>query len=509
MLPFELLPIVHRGNHIWPKYSKLNDVDLSITRAIIQTYENSIGLRRREIKEKITDLENLYGSYKLVRGLSTLIERECLFKSSYSIDPKAIRQALFEKASELGYPINQEERNKIIEIIAKEFKLTPEEIEQSIYADLKSEDILLNVKKINPMDLLKEYNLSLTQTLLFHAIEMNFSVGGNWQRIFRAIKYYGLIYSLKGSGWFKIDGPASILKLTRRYGMAMAKVLPEILSGRHWQIESNILYRNKIFCFKLDSKKHAWLFPCFELKESYDSALEEEFAAEFKALNTPWIIKRETEPIYLENCIMIPDFSFHFTNKKVIMEIVGFWTREYLMRKLEKLKNVKEPIIVAINESLACDKVEKLSSNPNLHLIYYKDKIPLREVLSFLQSIMEEEVKKCASELSLDIKAPIETIDEIAKRLKLPLEAIRAAADKVKTHVLIGNTFIEKRLMEEIREMLINLVNDEAPLKKVLEALERFNLPDAISIITMCGFQIKWRGLSVENAWVKKINHSI
>ncbi|MCX8170074.1 MAG: DUF790 family protein, partial [Candidatus Methanomethyliaceae archaeon] len=88
MLPFELLPIVHRGNHIWPKYSKLNDVDLSITRAIIQTYENSIGLRRREIKEKITDLENLYGSYKLVRGLSTLIERECLFKSSYSIDPK-------------------------------------------------------------------------------------------------------------------------------------------------------------------------------------------------------------------------------------------------------------------------------------------------------------------------------------------------------------------------------------------------------------------------------------
>lgn len=504
MLPLELLSIVHRGNYIWPKYSKLDEADVFIAKTIIQTYENSIGLKRKEIKEKIIDLENLYGNYKLVRGLATLVERECLFKSSFSIDPKVIRHALFEKASKLGYPTNQEERSKIIEIVAKEFKLKPEDIEQLIYADLKSEDSLISVKKINPIDILKEYNLSLTQTLLFHATEMNFSVSGNWQRIFRAIKYYGLMYSFRGSGWFKIDGPASIFKLTRRYGMAMAKILPEILLGKPWQIESNILYRDRIFNFKINSKRYGWLFPSFELKESYDSTVEEEFAAEFKALNTPWIIKREVEPICVGNYIMIPDFSFHFSNKKVIMEIVGFWTKEYLMKKLEKLKNIKEPMIVAVNEALACDKVEKLSSSLNIHLIYYKDKIPLREVLSFLQSIMEEEIRKCISELSLDIKSPIETIDEIAKRLKIPTEVIKAAADKVKTHVLVGNTFIEKKMMEEIKNIINNLVMGEVPLKRVLEALKRFELPDAISIITECGFHVIWRDLSPEGIYVKK-----
>ncbi|MEM4706700.1 MAG: DUF790 family protein, partial [Candidatus Methanomethylicaceae archaeon] len=332
MLPKELLVVIKRGNNIWPKYSRFSTSDINIAEAIIQIYSESIGLKRREIKEKILELENIYGNYKLIRALSLLIERKCEFIASYSIDPKKIRHLLFEEASILGYPTTFEERNNIIKIVANKLNIKPEDVEQSIYADLNSEDKLSYFQNINAIDLLKEYNFSITQTLLFNATEIDFTSSGNWQRIFRAIKYYGLMYTNKEGKWFKIDGPASIFKLTRRYGTAIAKLLPEIFASQPWQIQAIILYKNKLLRFELNSKKYSWLFPKIELKESYDSTIEEDFANEFKTLKTPWIIKRESDPILINNCIIIPDFSFYFENKRVLMEIVGFWTIDYLKR---------------------------------------------------------------------------------------------------------------------------------------------------------------------------------
>lgn len=504
MLPKELLVVIKRGDNIWPRYSKLSPFDVSIAEAVIRIYSEGIGLKRREIKEKILELEDVYGNYKFIRALSLLIERKCEFTSSYSIDPKKIRHLLFEKASALGFPTTLEERSDIIKMVADELNVKPEEVEQSIYADLNSEDELFRIQSVNPMDLLKEYNLSITQTLLFHATEVEFTSSGNWQRIFRAIKYHGLMYTSRGDNWFKIDGPASIFKLTRRYGTAMAKLLPEILAVQPWQMRAVVLFKNKLFKFELNSKRHGWLFPRVELKESYDSAVEEAFANEFKTLNTPWILKREVEPISIENHVIIPDFSFHFDGKRVLMEIVGFWTIDYLNRKIEKLKAVKDPMIVAINEDLACGKMEKLSSSPNLHIIYYKEKVPIKEVLNFLNAIMEKEIKRRAIDLNFKIERPVETVEEVAKRLNVAPELVKAAANKVETHLLIGDVFIEKNLMDKIRSILNEMVKNEAPLKEVLKALEGLGLPDVVSIVTACGLQIKWHGISIENALVKR-----
>ncbi|MEM4599702.1 MAG: DUF790 family protein, partial [Candidatus Methanomethylicaceae archaeon] len=129
MLPKELLVVIKRGNNIWPKYSRFSTPDINIAEAIIQIYSESIGLKRREIKEKILELENIYGNYKLIRALSLLIERKCEFIASYSIDPKKIRHLLFEEASILGYPTTFEERNNIIKIVANKLNIKPEDVE--------------------------------------------------------------------------------------------------------------------------------------------------------------------------------------------------------------------------------------------------------------------------------------------------------------------------------------------------------------------------------------------
>jgi predicted nuclease of restriction endonuclease-like RecB superfamily len=100
--------------------------------------------------------------------------------------------------------------------------------------------------------------------------------------------------------------------------------------------------------------------------------------------------KREPEPVLAGNQVIVPDFSLERAGLKVYVEIVGFWTEEYLLRKAEKLKQVNVEMIIIVNEALACEKLVTLEKRPQLHFIYYRDKISLAPILRYLQSAFEE-----------------------------------------------------------------------------------------------------------------------
>lgn len=514
MLPSELLSVVRWRDNVRPKYSKMDGASVSAAEEVIGVYAGGIGLRRGEIRGRVAELEDAYGSFKFIRGLAALVERSCVFTSSAAVDPVEARHALFAEASASGYPTSPEGRRRILEAVASRLKVSAEQLDASMYADLDSEMTLQSAPKMNPVELLKEYNLSLTQTLLFHATEMTFTASGNWQRIFRSIKHHGLMYMAARSGGqlaVRLDGPTSLFKLTRRYGTALAKVLPEILLGKPWRIEAKILRANRLMNFTLESARHGWLFPEKTAEEKYDSAVEEEFAAQFRGLGTAWAVRREAEPVEAGSSVMIPDFAFQLGGTRVLMEVVGFWTRDYLRRKLEKLAEVRgTPFIVAVDEELACDKLASLkTSNPNIHVIQYRGKIPLRSVLEVLQSYAEAEVKAQTAELRLHVEKPVATLRELAEKHGASMEAVKRAAENIETHVLVGEALVEKKLMGEVARTLENMVNAETPLPKVIEALKPFNLPDPVAAITHCGFQIKWRGLLMENATVRRFKQAV
>ena len=506
MLPAELLAVQRWKDQVRPKYSKLSQRDVSAAEAVIRLYRESVGAKRGAIREGVAELENAYGDYRLVRGLAALVERACSFASKAHADPLKVRHALFTEASKRGFPTTPEERLALAQDAASALGLTPVQVEESMYADLDSEEVLESCPSVRPTDLLKQYNLSLTQTLLFSSTEMEFTASGNWQRIFRAVKFHGLMYTAarrEGAVHVRLDGPTSLFKLTRRYGTALAKVVPEIMRGKPWRIEAKILRANRLLNFVLESGKHGWLFPDLGSTEEYDSAVEKEFAEQFRSLRSGWEVKREPEPVEAGSAIMIPDFAFRFGGRTVYMEVVGFWTREYLKRKVEKLSEVREPFIVAVDEELACDRLERLkASNPNVRLLYFKGEIPVREVFACLQPLAEAEVEAQASGLKVAVKKPIATLRELAEAYGISEEAVRKAASKVETHVLVGEALIEKGLLEEVKRALAEVVTGEVPLPKAVEALKPYGVPDPITTIAALGYRVKWRGLNTENATV-------
>jgi len=118
--------------------------------------------------------------------------------------------------------------------------------------------------------------------------------------------------------------------------------------------------------------------------KTYDSQTEQSFAARFKILNTGWPLKRESEPTPPGKYVMIPDFVFRKGGVQVYMEVVGFWTEEYLRHKIEKLGMIKDlNMIVAVDQELACHKMDRVAEK--LNVFYFKTKIPLKPVLSYLK----------------------------------------------------------------------------------------------------------------------------
>jgi predicted nuclease of restriction endonuclease-like RecB superfamily len=517
LLPSNLLTVWKRKGTIQPRYAKPSTENLQVANKLIEVYKRSVGKKKSTLKKVADDLEDGGYDYHFVRGLSLLLDRRSVFKCASQADPPALRQKIFQATGKTGPATTLEQRKTIIEKVAAQLEISSEELEEMMYADLESELILQDFDPVSAQNLLEKYNLSLAQTLLFDSTELQFTVSANWQKIFFKTKRLGLIYDAYKDNelWVKIDGPASLFKLTRRYGTAIAKLLPTIISSPKWTVEAKILWKftNQIYTFKLESWKHAPVFGDKQAIESYDSAVEEDFSKRFKALSSSWQLKREPEPVIAGKHVLIPDFSFEREGAKLYMEVVGFWTTEYLLRKIEKLKKTKELMLVAVDETLACERLTKLEKQQSLNIIYYRNKIPLPPVLRYLQDSYREartQQTEFLKNLNVTFTEPIIKFEEFAKRTGVSTEAVRAVLTEktLSNYTVLPDSLIRKDKLEQIRKKLDQKIAKTGKLALTEAAkIAETEQVDLTSAIQTLGYKIIWHGINTEKAEIIKLEN--
>ncbi len=516
MLPSNLLSVWKRKGEILPRYAKSSSSNDEAIIFLIEAYKTHIGEKKKNLKTLVTELEDKGYEYRFVRALSLLLDRKSTFTCQCKVDPVDLRRKIFQATEQFGLPTTSENRQKILEIVASKMNLAAQDIEKDFYSDLDSELVLEKFMAPSTSELLGEYNLSLTQTLLFDATELSFTTSGNWQNLFHAIKKFGLIYEVyQDNGlWVKIDGPGSLFKLTRRYGVGIAKLLPIIVSNSEWTVRAKVLWRftNEICDLKLESQKHSSLLKKQHLPTlSYDSSIEEDFASKFQALTTGWMLKREPEPITAGKQVIIPDFSLEKAGIKIYLEIVGFWTEEYLRRKIEKLKQVEVKMLLLVNEALACEKLSALKKRPQIDLIYYRDKIPLAPILRYLQTKFED-VKskeiKLLEGLSIRFTEPVVAFREFADRIGVSTEAARTflVDSPPSGYVALADILVNKEKLQQIDQKIRVALGQSGkiPLKEAARIIEEEGAEDSANILTMLEYKIRWRGINIEQAEVSK-----
>lgn len=499
VLPKKLLTVKRRGSKITPEYADLSQ-HRKLAEKILEIFKENIGKKRTTLSKRLEELEQ-HDTYKMVRGLAELVERRCTFKIKATLPPEDVRNELFKR----GFVTSSKEKQEVLEKVAKHFNVTPQEVHRSFWADLEKEQVLTNIDLVPPEKLLRAYNFSLTQTLLFDATSLQFRVSSNFQEVFRQIKFLGLMYNVEernGQLHVQVTGPSAIIRKTRKYGTNMAKLLPAIFRAKQWWIQAKIERKvgnePRLYTFQLDSAQRN-LFGVEPVKQQYDSLVEKNFARKLRVAKG-WQVQREPGILKAEKKVMIPDFLLEKRSLKKYVEIVGFWTPEYLSSKLNKLKAIDKEILLLINRKLKCTKQDFKQKQENI--IFYDRKIPTREILRNLRKLEEKNTKAAVKKIqqpNIELEDG-KTIKQIATQRQWQTSTAKTLTeDKVTQHedwYLLDGRITHEKTLKDLEQRISKLSTKNYLQAK--EILDAFNLGG--KALEKIGYQITWHGLDPKKA---------
>lgn len=493
MLTKELLEVTKYKPNISPEYREIEEYR-EVAEKVIAAYRQ--GRTRGEIEQQVSNLET-HDTFKLVRGLSKLLERRATFKAQSEAPPDRLRRAAFER----GFVTDRDERDAVLEAVGTEFDIAKEEVERGLWADRDENEVLTSTPDREPAQLLKQYNLSLTQTLLFDAFELEFTASGNYQEIFSRITYLGLMYTVDPDLTVTVTGPASLFKKTRKYGTELAKLIPSIMKAEEWslsaQVETEVSNETRVYEFSLNSDK-GHLFPEKAESESYDSEVERDFATRISSLAENWTVKREPTILRANNRVMIPDFSFERNEYEFYLEVVGFWTPEYLEEKIEKVQAVEteKPIVLAVNETLNCTKEDFDEAD---HVFFYDKQIPVKPVVSRLKifdnKIVEDDLKTL-NDQQVDPPDEAMSIKSYAKMYDVETESMERYLKDTGSGTISSGTYLPDSAIDELEKEIQE--SDGSNLSDVNPILERYGVGQ--DILEEIGYSIQYVSLNQDEA---------
>ncbi len=259
----------------------------------------------------------------------------------------------------------------------------------------------------------------------------------------------------------------------------------------------------RIYDFALDHTKSSLFGMESDPEIGFDSAIEKEFyQLGFKG----WVVKREPAVLQAGEYAFIPDFSLERNGTRIYVEIVGFWTPEYLRHKIQKLNLLqeKESRILLVNRNLACTGSEFQAEN----LLFYDRKIPHLEIIKILRGYeekqqAEEMARLKGTEISYSSDAGVINLEEVAGRYGVGIEALKETikGQNKPGFSLLGDQLISQQVLETIRGELIGVTKHDDALR----IFERYGIKAYSQALALLGYRVKWSGLDPENAEILKV----
>jgi predicted nuclease of restriction endonuclease-like RecB superfamily len=455
----------------------------------------------------------------LVRGLAKLVEREATFETQALIDPVRARRRVFEAAADTGV-VSEAEREEALSEAASHFGTDAEALADALYADRESRQILTEVdSRWGPAELRTQYNLSLAQTALFDATEVRVR-SSDPKALVSAVKRLRLMYEIRQTDAGRevvVTGPDALFSNTRRYGTRFARLLRTVATASEWELTATIDDRGTERELTLSDGDISvpGVDPVTEV--SYDSGVEADFAGRFAALDLDWDLIREPEPLAAGEHVVIPDFAFEWrpgadtgvrdTGRsevdsdgaddtagddapfRVFFEIMGFWTPEYVEKKLARLDALEDvEMLVAVDESLGVgDEIEATDNRA----IPYAGTVNVKDVRDALRPYEERLVRESAAAIpdKLQPDDPVISLTDLASEYGVSEDALEDVA--FPAHELVGRTLIDPTVLAELAAE----IQPGMTYETATERLDAHGIEDDSATLARLGYRVAWEGL--------------
>ena len=289
------------------------------------------------------------------------------------------------------------------------------------FRDMLVESIF-SLKRLNrsirptPIDLISLANFLIIEKALSLAIDLNitFYPEEKFGRILREITYRAKRFKAlvdvevsDGALICSIKNPWEYLpqETALHYGRKISRIISySLYKFKPWELRAHLFLKGSTYLLKMRSQSpwippfkppHLYMKKLGSPDELFDSAVEKTIYAIISELirGKECKILREGDVIPLPgNKFFIPDLTILCGKEKLFIEIIGFWTRDYALRKKEKLitmvKMKLKNIILIVDE-----KLNEYFSDLPFSIIFYKYG-ELNKLKDALKSILSSRMRE-------------------------------------------------------------------------------------------------------------------
>lgn len=379
---------------------------LEVAGELCDLYTTHLNKPRSGLEEELTLLEEDLGprldsrrGFRIFRALAKLLEEHAKWTSP-TTDPYTLRTRIFELAAALPEPPAAEPglpeattREDILSQVSREMGL--EDATGLMYADRRGSRLLSEFDAPSTESLVARYNVAQVQGLLHAAKGLTVDLGADADArlVFHYVKKLGLIYVLEPtpSGYrLHLEGPLSLSRSTRKYGLRLSKFLPRLLLTTPWKLSANVTWKGRDALLELDSDSG------LESHYAGPKEIREEDADVREAFTRAWDRAKDTGGWKLDSGpgiltipgqknALVPDFTFRRvdTGAEVHLEILGFWSERYLLDLASLLREAGKQghrILVAASEGLGTSP-NALPEAPGGQITTFKNRLKVATVL--------------------------------------------------------------------------------------------------------------------------------
>ncbi len=312
---------------------------------MLRLYEMGMGRTRRELHQGIDRIFAAESDcpVRRIAAFCKLMDDASQYDSDQSGAAAQLRQRVFGLAAQhhplvtTADSLFESTELQVKATVAETLGRNWEEIDAELFADVMDFHRLKKFQAYpSPLALLSRYNVAQTQVALFDAEQITVHATKDLKTILRYAKLARLMHRIRRTAAdqyeLQFDGPASLLRHTRRYGVSMAKFLPALLACKGWKLHARLRTRRVGWMVYLALTANDGLVSHLPAPEDFDSTLEANFVERWNdEPRAGWTLERESEILHHGQKVFIPDFVFtHADGRRHLLEIVGFWTPEYL-----------------------------------------------------------------------------------------------------------------------------------------------------------------------------------
>ena len=372
-----------------------------LAEAYLDSARSHVGRRREELSEAWKAISTAARKRKLAAGLEKLIDDACGFDADETLEPAAVRRAVFSRATmrrrALGTTDSARpfDRAAVVAEVALAMGREAADLENALFSDLRGEHVLRSAPVMNAASIVEAYELGRAQAVLLRAVRVTCQVKaaspGLLRAFFARMKFHRLLFSVSRDGGGQgftvvIDGPFSMFESVTKYGLRLALVLPALRALDAWSLVAEVRWgkEREPLVFRMSHT---------DVGERGPATAEPHVSDEVQALldgletlhagGSPW--HPEVASVLLDQPglgVCIPDLALrNAAGDLVYVEVLGFWSRDAVWKRIELAQSgLTERIVFCASARLRVS-AEVLDHDAPAALYVYKGKPSARALL--------------------------------------------------------------------------------------------------------------------------------